>query len=421
MNPADARSWLQRLAEGSQRDFDEQRRVLSFGEYLELVARNPRRHSRDAARYMLDCFEYYGSYEVERPWGKVRRWRLFDQPFASGAGGPERWTRHVSLIGQEAVQDAIYVALRAFAREGRANRLLLLHGPNGSAKSTLTACLIRALEHFSTTEEGALYRFSWVFPKGGGSGIGFSAARETEVDSYAHLPEDRIEVKLSCSLRQHPLLLLPLPERRQLLQRLYERAPIEEPPPALLWEGELAPYDRQVFEALMTAYRGELRRVLAHVQVERVFVSRRQRVGAVVIGPQMHVDARERVVGWERSMGAVPPSLGAVRLLEPYGETGAAGHQQRRSLARLRGPPRVPVLPGPPQARPRALPARLRAGAAHLRHPGRRAPPDPRGPPRHLRGRPVGRADAAAPVRGQALREPRAGPRRRFADPLGEG
>ncbi len=49
-------------------------------------------------------------------------------------------------------------------QEGRANRLVLMHGPNGSAKSTVAACILRALEHYSTLEEGALYRFHWVFP-----------------------------------------------------------------------------------------------------------------------------------------------------------------------------------------------------------------------------------------------------------------
>jgi serine protein kinase len=39
-----------------------------------------------------------------------------------------------------------------------------MHGPNGSAKSTIAACVLRALEHYSTLDEGAVYRFHWVFP-----------------------------------------------------------------------------------------------------------------------------------------------------------------------------------------------------------------------------------------------------------------
>ena len=79
-----------------------------------------------------------------------------------------------------------------FAREGRVNKLILLHGPNGSAKSTFIGCLMRAMEHYSRQPEGALYRFNWVFPtesvakKGigfGGEGGGAAAASAKVVAS----------------------------------------------------------------------------------------------------------------------------------------------------------------------------------------------------------------------------------------------
>src|SRR5437868_3309085 len=78
-------------------------------------------------------------------------------------------------------------------REGRTNRLILLHGPNGSAKSTCIASLQRGMEHYSTLDEGALYRFNWIFPsqKLTKGGIGFSGgAFEAEggaADTYAYL------------------------------------------------------------------------------------------------------------------------------------------------------------------------------------------------------------------------------------------
>ena len=39
---------------------------------------------------------------------------------------------------------------------------LLLHGPVGSSKSTIARLLKKGLEHYSRTEEGALYSFSWL-------------------------------------------------------------------------------------------------------------------------------------------------------------------------------------------------------------------------------------------------------------------
>ncbi|HEY6876575.1 MAG TPA: serine protein kinase PrkA, partial [Polyangiales bacterium] len=71
---------------------------------------------------------------------------------------------------------------------------------------------------------------------------------------------------------------------------------------------------------LLTAYKGDLARVLAHVQVERYTISRRYRTGAVTIGPQMAVDASERQITADTSLGALPASLSSLTLFEPYGE-----------------------------------------------------------------------------------------------------
>src|SRR6185295_13976758 len=137
------------------------------------------------------------------PRGTIARFRLFD---CEWDGGRDR------LIGQEDVQQRVYRILGNFVREGRVNRLILLHGPNGSAKSTIVSCLTRALEHYSTLEDGALYRFNWIFPSQKvqrGGGIGFSDRGYDPADSYANLEEELIDAKLPDELRDHPLLLIP--------------------------------------------------------------------------------------------------------------------------------------------------------------------------------------------------------------------
>ena len=58
--------------------FESQKRVLSFREYLDLVQASPRRYTRDAARYLKDCMDFFGSYEVTKPTGSFKRWKLFD-------------------------------------------------------------------------------------------------------------------------------------------------------------------------------------------------------------------------------------------------------------------------------------------------------------------------------------------------------
>ena len=131
----------------------------------------------------------------------MTRWRLFDCPWDGGKD---------ALMGQEEVQAAVYRLVSNFAREGRTNRLILLHGPNGSAKSTFVACLQRAMEHYSTLDEGALYRFNWIFPsqkltKGGigfGGGFEHGGAQET----FAYLDDELIDAKIADEMRDHPLL-----------------------------------------------------------------------------------------------------------------------------------------------------------------------------------------------------------------------
>jgi len=304
--------------------FEAQKRVLSFGEYLELVRDNPRRYTRDAGRYLKDCMDLFGSYEVERPAGKLKRWKLFDLEFGLHRSGHQAELRlRDRLAGHEAAQEAFYHVLDGFEREGRANRLVLLHGPNGSAKSTFAACLMRGLEAYSDTDEGALYRFSWIFPRAReGAGIGFTTSADDlgQGDSFAHLPDERIIAKLQSSFREHPLLLLPRDVRQRLIGSVYEAAGLSEAAPDWVWTGQLARKNQQIFQALLTAYRGDLERVLAHIQVERFYISRRYRVGAVTIGPQMSVDASERQITADRSIESLPASLSALTLFEPYGE-----------------------------------------------------------------------------------------------------
>ncbi|HEY4103868.1 MAG TPA: serine protein kinase PrkA [Polyangiaceae bacterium] len=311
---------LQRIALLVQKEFKEERRLLSLREYLTLFATDPVRHSRDSSRYLRDMFDHFGRETVERPWGELTRFRLFDLPFLDASEA-----RSDALVGQEAVQSEIYRALSNFAREGRPNRVLLLHGPNGSAKSTVAACMARALEHYSQLDDGALYRFHWVFPTQAtlrGS-IGFSGKRTSstgEDGSYAHLPDEQIDSRLFVEVRDHPLFLIPLAERKALLERMFAERKESAPPPAWMLRGTLSHKSQQVYEALLTSYAGSLEEVLRHVQVERYFISRRYRVGAVTLGPQLSVDAGERQVTADRSLGALPSALQSMTLFEAFGE-----------------------------------------------------------------------------------------------------
>src|SRR5690606_28775957 len=136
----------------------------------------------------------------------------------------------------------------------RPNRLILLHGPNGSAKSTIVACIMRALEHYSTLDEGALYRFHWVFPSSktlrGSLGFGPKDS-SSQLGSYAHLPDDQIDAKLLVEVRDHPLFLVPIDERKKLLERLSAQRgdALSEGFSDWILNGELSHKSQTVFEA----------------------------------------------------------------------------------------------------------------------------------------------------------------------------
>lgn len=307
----DPASFLDGTVEEARTRFISEKSLLGFHEYLDVVAADPKAQVRDAPTYLRDVFLHYGTEEVERPYGRFRRYKLFDAPFD---GGRER------LIGHERVQQEVFGLLSDFVKEGRTTKLILLHGPNGSAKTSFIGCIMRALEHYSRLPEGALYTFNWVFPsaKLERTNIGFGTARPLgDLKTYAHLAEGDVDARLRVETRDHPLLLLPVEARLRFLRELLgPKAQL----PKNLTEGDLSPKARQIYDALLRAYKGDLSEVLKHVQVERFYISRRYRRAAVTVDPQLRADAGVRQVTADRSLASLPPSLHNVTLYEPMGD-----------------------------------------------------------------------------------------------------
>ncbi len=308
---------LDLLSDELKLEYGRKQRLLSFQEYMGLVAENPLLHTRNAAQYLKDAFEHFGHYDVHRPGGKVRRFRLFDCEFDGGRG---------RLVGQEGVQNEIYRILDGFVAQGRINKLLLLHGPNGSSKSTCVDVISRGLKHYSTLEQGATYRFNWVFPTSirEHGGIGFSPGRrnsDRSKSSYAHLNDTALESRLTDELRDHPLMLIPTRRRREILEELLDKAGVNHYVLSdYILHGDLNHRNRQIFESLLAAYHGDYSEVLRHVQVERYFLSRRYRIGLVAVEPKMSVDAHTRLLTMDRNLANLPPVLQNLSLVGYAGE-----------------------------------------------------------------------------------------------------
>lgn len=306
------------LDQAVKKEFDLNRRILSFEEYLHLLSEHPEKQLRGSARYTSEMMEHYGSETIEQPEGTIDRFKLFDMP-TDGLSN--------RVIGHEGVQTNLYRAMKTFSRLGINNRLLLLHGPNGSAKTSMILSIMGGLERYSREPNGAIYTFNWVFPveryTKGGIGITTGQVRKEPLQSYAKLPDEEMAARIPCDMKDHPLLLVPVDQRKQFLAKLVGQEKADElwtKMPIYLTQGDLCHRCKQFSEALLVANNGDLRKVLMHIQVERFYFSRRYRNGLVTVEPQMHVDAEYRQLTMNKSLGSLPPSLHNLNLFSLGGD-----------------------------------------------------------------------------------------------------
>lgn len=319
-------SVLNAWVEDTRERFSTNNRIKSFREFMEELAQRPYSLTRNAPQYILDMMDHFGKETKMVLDVPVTRYKLFDADF-----GTPRWADQ-PLLGQEETIHAIYEALGSLVTEGRADRMIHLHGPNGSSKSLIVELLMRGLETYSQMSEGALHSFNWVFPKGDESvRMGFGATGDSsessgaeKADSYAHFSSDRLQVKIPCELGDHPLFLVPKHLRMRLLQKLLTDAPTDERDRFVvsyfLQDGDLCPRCRSIYDALLEEYGGNVDAVLKHVQVRRLYLSRRYRRGAVVVSPQDTPDAGSRQITLDASLQNLPRSLQHLALTQLFGD-----------------------------------------------------------------------------------------------------
>lgn len=296
-------------------DFQKSRAVLSFEQYIEEVTNNPDVHIRNCAKYFLDMVDSFGAYEIKTPAESLRRYRIFDADFLDGEG---------RIYGQERVQHQLIAHVKNFVRSGRVDKLLLLHGPNGSSKTSLVQAISRALENYCKSDAGALYKFSWVFPRKDflTSPLGFNGEQAERSDSFAFLTNEGVDASLPSELRDHPLLLLSLEQRQDLFSTIgqdLEKRGAALSIPEILSSGELSQNNRQIFDTLLSSYNGDLSQVFRHVRVERFYLSRRYKRGISVVEPQLSVDADVRQMTSDQSILSLPGSLRHLSLFSALG------------------------------------------------------------------------------------------------------
>ena len=322
MATSSATEQFYQLASAYQRTHLDHKMVMSFWDYLELIQQQPSQFLRNSSQYLTDMFEHYQTHPTHELCSTSYKSQIFD------IATPER----DAVIGGERPQQQLIDALRSFVTLGGAFKLLLLHGPNGSSKSTTIASITGAMEDYSHTDQGALYKFSWIFSKDKQMNssaldpsitIGFTdgSAPHSSQDfsSLAGLEEAKISAKINSEFRENPIYLLPMPLRQQFLESLNLTAQPTIAMPNHIWCKGLSKKNQDIFDHLLAAYNGNLRDVLRHVQVERFHFSRHYRHGIATVEPQMSVDAAERQVTMDRYLKELPAVLSTISFYEYSG------------------------------------------------------------------------------------------------------
>jgi serine protein kinase len=222
-------------------------------EYLDLVTDNPK-VTRNAFQRLYDMIVSYGSSDFYEYKKRITRYNFFNDPVENGRDSIYGIDLHLMKL--------VRVFKSAAMGYGTEKRIILLHGPVGSAKSTIARLLKKGLVNYSRVAEGALYTFSWVLEG----------------------PDGKEEVFAS-PMNEDPLSLIPIDLREQILSDINANLP-EDMHYKVGIHAELCPASRFIFNDLMKKYDGDWTRVIKHVRVKRLLLSEEDRIGIGTFQPK---------------------------------------------------------------------------------------------------------------------------------------
>jgi len=219
----------------------------SYWDYLEMVKQDPA-IARNAWQRVYDMVEAFGKTEYTEYKKKILRWNFFDDPFENGRDAVFGIDIHLMKL--------VRVLHAAALGYGPERRVILLHGPVGSAKSTIARLLKKGLEAYSRTDAGRLYTYTW------------------------HMPDGEV---IASPMHEDPLRLLPPEVRDDVFRAIRGRKKLRYP---LRVEGEVSPVCRWAYQELMRHHNGDFTRVVDHIKVHRLVLSEKDRVGIGTFQPK---------------------------------------------------------------------------------------------------------------------------------------
>src|SRR5215831_13503192 len=224
----------------------------SFEDYLQIVRERPQ-VTRNAFQRVYDMIISYGTEEYIDNKKKLVRYNFFKDEIDGGQD---------AIYGLDIPLMRLVHVLKAAAEGyGPEKRVILLHGPVGSSKSTIARLLKKGLEHYSRTPDGALYTFEWRNLKDVGLG-------QTD-----HEP---------CPMHEEPLRLIPPQWRDKVVGELG----LSNDQYKVRVDGDLDPACRFIFKGLMDHYKGDWSKLIQHIHVKRLTLSEKDRIGIGTFQPK---------------------------------------------------------------------------------------------------------------------------------------
>ena len=234
--------------------FREQHWEGTFWEYLDIVMENPA-VARNAFQRVYDMILTYGQDNFTQFKQELNKYKFFSDPIDGGAD---------AIFGLERPLMQLVDFFKSAAQGyGTEKRILLLHGPVGSSKSTMARLLKKGLETYSRSDAGKTFTYSWRLP--------------------ARLAEGEAETTLACPMHEEPLLLIPLEARKDVLAAINEKLPDGR---KIRLYGDVCPFCRKIQGDLMELYDGDWRKVIEHVHVHRLVLSEKDRRGIGTFQPK---------------------------------------------------------------------------------------------------------------------------------------
>ena len=222
----------------------------SFSDYLSMVQKNPK-ITRTAFQRLYDMILSYGTEEYQEYKEKFIKYKFFDDPIDNGRD---------AIFGLERALMKFVNLFKSAARGyGTEKRVFLLHGPVGSAKSTIVRLLKKGLEAYSRTEDGTLYTFSW----------------KIDDETGTHFE--------NCPMHEEPLHLIPEDFRGKVMDELNQDRPADE---RVNIFGELCPFCRQTYVEKNRKYNGDWAKIIGDIKIRRLILSEKDRVGIGTFQPK---------------------------------------------------------------------------------------------------------------------------------------